>query len=135
MTLNLSVASVARRWRMKRRTCTTVAIAWATLCVASGTQAQQVVDPGFKSVGRGAPLTPPLPQMSMPPFGTPLTAPQAKQIADEIAHFPFVGPMKLPVPSGPNTPPTLLEIASATNGAAPAGITPLPVDIFTSKDF
>lgn len=135
MTLSEPVANLARRWRMPGMTCMTFAIALATLCLTSATQAQQVADPGFKSVGRGAPLTPPLPQMSMPSFGTPLSAAQAQQIAQEIARFPFVGPAKLPVPSGGNAPPTLLEVASAWNGGAPAGVAPLPVDIFTSKDF
>ena len=131
MTLNVSVASPAPRWRT---TWTTVAIAWAALCVSGGTQAQQVADPGFKSVGRGAPLTPPLPKMSMPPFGTTLSPAQTQQIAKEMSTFPFVGPMKLPVVGAPRGGASL-DIGSAWNGAAPPGVTPLPIDIFTSKDF
>ena len=132
MTLSVSVASLAPR---RRTTWTTVAIAWAALCVSAGTQAQQVADAGFKSVGRGAPLTPPLPRMSMPPFGATLSAAQTQQIAQEITRFPFVGPMKLPTPGTPRSDNALLEIGSAWNGAAPPGIQPLPIDIFTSKDF
>jgi hypothetical protein len=133
MTLSVSVTSPTTRWRTAW---TTAAIACAALCVSSGSQAQQVADPGFKSMGRGAPLTPPFLPMSMPPYGTPLSPAQTQQIAQEIARFPFVGPMKLPTPPPPGaTAPAILEIASASNGAAPAGIDPLPVDIFTSKDF
>jgi hypothetical protein len=132
MTLSVSVASSVRRGRTAW---TTIAIACSALFVCSYAQAQRVADPGFQSVGRGAPLTPPLPPMSMPPFGTPITAAQAQQIAQETARFPFIGPMKLPLRSDSDAPPTLLEIGSAWNGAAPAGVEPLPVDIFTSKDF
>jgi len=104
--------------------------------VSGGTQAQQVADPGFKSVGRGAPLTPALPHMSMPAFGTPVPEALAKQIDHEIATFPFVGPMKLPMRPTPGAgTPAMLEVGSAWNGAAPAGVQPLPIDIFTSKDF
>jgi hypothetical protein len=135
MTLSVSVASVAAR---RRTAWAAVAIAWAALCVSGGAEAQHVADPGFKSVGRGAPLTPPLPQMSMPPFGTPLTPAQTQQIIQEISKFPFVGPMKLPIPGRtPRSanPADLLDVGSAWNGAAPPGVTPLPIDIFTSKDF
>jgi hypothetical protein len=132
MVLSVSVVGPRARWG---KAWTMVAVALATFCVGSSTQAQQVADPGFKSVGRGAPLTPPLLPMSMPPFGTQLSAEQVKQISGEISRFPFVGPMKLPVPSGPGAPPTLVEISASSNGAVPAGVQPLPIDIFTSKDF
>src|SRR4051812_26939885 len=117
-----------------------VAIAGAAFCVSASSQAQQVADPGFKSVGRGAPLTPPLPHMSMPPFGTALTPAQTEQITKEVTNFPWVGPMKLPIPRpgasrGRDEAPNLIEVGSAWNGAAPTGIKPLPIDLFTSKDF
>ncbi len=94
MTLTVSVTSPAP---CRRATWTTVvAIAWTALCASTGAQAQQVADPGFKSVGRGAPLAPPLPHMSMPPFGTPLSPAQTQRITEEITKFPFVGPRRPP---------------------------------------
>jgi hypothetical protein len=133
MTLSVSAVSPAFR---RRAAWTTIAMAWAALCASSGTQAQEVANPGFKSVGRGAPLTPPLPHMSMPPFGTPLNPAQIQQISQEVRSFPWVGPVKLPVPGTRGTDaPMVLDFASAWNGAAPAGVQPLPIDIFTSKDF
>ena len=84
----------------------------------------------FTSVGRGAPLTPAIPADLW-----------AK--ADDIEAFPFteikgypekhwlVGPFD-PAASGNR----LKEFfASARSGAAPEGIEPLNVDVFTSKDF
>ncbi len=74
--------------------------------------AQQVADPGFKSVGRGAPL------------------------AADLRQFQPTGPLipLTPGPNGPRRDPANF-VGMARNGAAPAGITPLPVDLFTSKDF
>ncbi|MEY4761629.1 MAG: hypothetical protein RLZZ200_1485, partial [Pseudomonadota bacterium] len=93
--------------------------------------AQQVADPGFRSAGRGAPLAVALPTI---PFST---DPKLKPLDRIIESFqrlqpmPFVGPMKLQGPPGATYP----SFGSAWDGATPAGITPLPVDIFTSKDF
>ncbi len=104
------------------------------------TAAQAVANPGFKSVGRGAPLTPALPTVRLPRFvpGGPPPSPEVQaQVATDLAAYPFVGPMGSP-PGGP--PPRggglfALRVGSAWNGDAPTGVTPLPIDIFTSKDF
>ena len=70
---------------------TTVLAAVATISLPA--VAQQVANPGFASVGRGAPLV-----ATLPPFvpsaamaGPPGPA-QLQQIMESAARFPFVGP-------------------------------------------
>jgi hypothetical protein len=80
--------------------------------IAAPISAQQVADPGFESVGRGAPL------------------------AADLGEHEITGP-GIPVTFGPDGP-ILAEadfVGSARNGDVPEGIEPLPIDLFTSKDF
>jgi hypothetical protein len=86
----------------------------AVMCLAAtGAGAQHVADPGFKSVGRGAP------------------------VAVDIANYELVGATRIrgPAPTRPDDPPAGTFIGSSPNATPPAGITALPVDLFTTKDF
>ena len=103
---------------------------------SSGANAQVLADPGFPSVGRGAPL-----HQALPPTGSPwgqrLSAQAYQAYVQHLRDYPFVGALHMPL--GRNSPVGAalpdLQVITAQNGAAPAGITPLPIDLFTSKDF
>ena len=82
----------------------------AAISFSSSMVAQQVANIGFTSVGRGAPM------------------------AADINEYEITGAATRGGP--PGTPPNPGSfIGSARNGAVPAGLEPLEIDLFTSKDF
>ena len=72
-----------------------IAASILSVCAASSSRAQEVADPGFKSVGRGAPLALALraPAREAVPAGTP--AAELDRVKDQMRAYPFVGPMRI----------------------------------------
>jgi hypothetical protein len=99
----------------------TVAIALVVVLAVSACQPTTGEAP-LVSAGRGAPVEPKLPY--------PTT--DVASLGDELGRYAVVGPFRL---KSRDKPGAIVEVGSAFNGAAPPGIEPLPVDLFTTKDF
>ncbi len=112
--------------KFTRRLWTAAAAASLATSFAAPVIAQQVVDPGFKSVGRGAPVAAALPAVTLQLGPRAANAdPAETQRAMEVVNRVFVGPFAF----GP------VRVVAAQDGAVPAGVQALPIDLFTSKDF
>src|SRR5512139_3017779 len=85
----------------------TTSWAVAALLFSASALAQTIPDIGFKSVGRGAPL--------------------ASVHDQKIVGPAWIGP--------PGTPRDQLKLDGYAPNALPKNVKPLPVDLFTSKDF
>jgi hypothetical protein len=97
------------------------------LVAAHAAQTQQVANVGFESVGRGAPLS------SAIPREYPVTDLARLEVYPE--NELVVGPWRPTRPNPNGGEPVQRNEGSAWDGASPAGVTPLPVDLFTTKDF
>src|SRR5688572_8096760 len=84
----------------------------------------------FTSIGRGAPVSPAPPWESWQ-SAEDIEAMPPHEIANYRREHWLVGPLDGPATGGRFT----SFLGSARNGAAPEGVEPLKVDIFTSRDF
>ena len=96
------------------------------LFTAGGAHAQQTASIGFESVGRGAPL------VSAIPGEYPVTDRARLELYPDNDRL--VGPWR-PQRRGPDGRPVQRNEGSAWDGASPAGVAALAVDLFTTKDF
>jgi hypothetical protein len=102
------------------------ATAAAPLC-ALPSHAQGTIGADFVSVGRGAPVTLPVPGVTLDP--------DLEGFTELLARYPVVGPFVLEVQGPDGALAETIRVGSAFDGDVPKGIDPLEVDMWTSKDF